>query len=291
MRSVILALSLLAFQPAAFLSAQPQWERSEPAEQLDLELFHATMTGNFPTTEGLQKGDFQFEISHRFQVPIKEGYDAFWGLDGPVHIRIGCAYGITDRFLTTVARSNLMGNVDLQLRYRLLQFRNESVPSVVSLQGGVGWNTSIPSSLDRSRTDPKNFQPYVQLVSNTMFWNRKLGLGIVPSYLYNSDIFSQSNEYTFTLGQYLQYYLNRRYSFWVEFNPIVSGYQGPIEYGKTERSYNSLAVGFDVETGGHFFHLFVTNNSRLNPSQFLVGADSPVGDGDWRIAFGITRHL
>lgn len=291
MKSTILCMMVFLLFPALLLFAQPQWKRSEPAKQVDLELFHATMTGNFPTTETINKGDFQFEISHRFLPPINEGYDALWGLDGPVNIRLGLGYGITNRFMATLSRSNVMGNVDLQLRYKLLQFRNNVLPGVVALQGGAAWNTNVPDNLERESADPKNFQYYAQLIYNVMFLNKKLGVGLVPSYLYNSDIFSEDYEYTFTLGNYYQYYFNMKYSVWVEYNPIITGYQGPIEYGKAEKLHNSLALGFDVETGGHFFHLFITNNSYLNPSQFLVGADRSVSDGDWRIAFAITRHL
>ena len=88
-----------------------------------------------------------------------------------------------------------------------------------------------------------------------------------------------------------QFYFNAKWSIWIEYNPIITGYQGPIEFSATEKSYNSVTYGFDVETGGHFFKIFLTNSSRINLSQFLVGADDSASSGDWRIGFAIIRVL
>ena len=124
---------------------------------------------------------------------------------------------------------------------------------------------------------------------------KKIGIGIVPSFLYNSIIFSVEKQHTFTLGNYVQWYINQKYSFWVEYNPIISGYQGiilPEDAGDpTKKSYNSLAIGFDIGTGGHVFRLFATNNTRLNPSQYLVGAEEPFEFDTLKFAFAITRHF
>ena len=275
------------------LAGQPKWKRSAPPVKADLELFHATMTANFPTAETLKKGDFEYEISHRFRPSINDGFDAMYGFDGPARIRMALAYGLSNRLMLKLGRSNILDNIDLQAKVQLLQFRGKTLPSLIALQGGVAWNTEIPVGADgagiRSRTDGRNFQYYAQLVYNTMLLNKKLGVGIVPSYLYNSAIFTVDSEYTFTLGNYYYYYVNSMWSLWVEYNPIVTGYQGVIGAGETGKSHNSLAIGFDIETGGHFFHIFVTNNDRLNPAQYLVGADR--GAGEWRFGFGITRHL
>jgi hypothetical protein len=273
------------------LFAQPKWERSEPPAEAKLQLFHANLVANLPTAETLTKGDFHFEIAHRFTPPIKEGYDALWGLDGPAKIRFSLGYGITDRLMVTLGRSNLMANLDLQVKYNAFRIKNKTLPSVISLQGGVALNTGIPDNIGRDKLDGDNFQYYIQLIYNTMFLNKKFGIGLVPSYLYNSDIYNPEKQYTFTLGNYYQYYFNAKWSVWVEYNPIITGYQGPIEFGLTEKSYNSLAIGFDVETGGHFFKLFITNNVRINLSQYLVGADRSVSGNNWRFGFAILRNL
>ncbi len=287
MKTYILILTMMV---PALLLAQPKWKKTSKPKQIDLELFHSTMTANFPTTESLHKGDFMYEISHRFLPSIKDGYDDYYGLDGPARIRTALSYGITNRTMVTLGRSNNTDNVDLRIKQKLLQFRSKTMPMVVSARAGIAWNTEVPNGLDISKTDPDNFQYYGQLILNTMF-GKKFGIGLVPSYLYNSFIYALEKQYTFTLGNYYQYYFNRTWSIWLEYNPIITGYRGVIRLDETGRSHNSLTIGVDIETGGHFFHLFVTNNARLNPSQYLVGADRSASDDMWRLGFGMTRHL
>ncbi len=271
--------------------AQPSWQPDAEETEVALELFHAIMTPNFPTTETLGKGDFHYEISHRFHPPIEDGYDANFGLDGPANMRTAVSYGLTDRVMLSLGRSSLLDNLDFQVKYRLLELAHDSFPSAVALRGGIAWNTDIPAIVDRGKLDGDNFQFYAQLVYNSLLLDGKLGVGIVPSYLYNSTIFSVDKQYTFTLGNYYQYYFNDKWGLWLEYNPAISGYQGIIAPGEAGRSHDSLAFGLSIETGGHFFYLFATNNTRLNPSQYLVGAPVDASPDNWKLAFGITRHL
>jgi len=60
-----------------------RWKRSQSSKRVELQLFHSTQAINLPTAESLQRGDFEFEISHRSVPPITEGIDALYGLDGP----------------------------------------------------------------------------------------------------------------------------------------------------------------------------------------------------------------
>ena len=289
MRLFIITVIILVFNFLIF--AQPSWKRTTQPKIVDLELFHTTQTANFPTTESLQKGNMMYEISHRFLPSIKDGYDELYVLDGPARIRFALGYGITDHLMITLGRSNNTDNLDLQLKQKLFQFYSKEFPIVVSVLGGISWNTEIPPGINRGRTDSDNFQYYAQLIFNAMLFDKKLGIGLVPSYLQNSFIYAIEKQHTFTFGTYIQYYFNRIWSLWVEYNPIISGYRGRIRLDETGRSYNSLAIGIDIETGGHIFHLMVTNNARLNPSQYLVGADRSVSDDLWRLGFGVLRYF
>ncbi|MFT5089748.1 MAG: hypothetical protein ACI906_001015 [Candidatus Latescibacterota bacterium] len=271
--------------------AQPSWQSTESTIEEPVELFRATMTPNFPTTTMLYKGDWHYEISHRFHPTIDEGYDANFGFDGPASMRTAVGYGASDNLSLTLGRSNLLDNLDLQIKYRLWDMDHSTLPSAVAMRFGLAWNTDIPTIIDRGKTDGANFQYYAQLVYNTLLFDGKLGVGIVPSYLYNSAIFSVDKQYTFTLGNYYQYYFNDLWGLWLEYNPALSGYQGILLPGESGHSYDSLSFGTSIETGGHAFYIFATNNTRLNPAQFLVGAPTSASPKNWHLAFGITRHL
>ena len=52
---------------------------------------------------------------------------------------------------------------------------------------------------------------------------------------------------------------------------------------------NSLAVGFDIETGGHVFQLHITNSSSMTESNFITGNKGSWGKGDILFGFNISR--
>ncbi len=286
-----LFLLLLVLSSGILINGQPKWKKTEKQTEIKLALFHATQTANFSTTESLEKGNWMYEISHRFIPTVNEGIDALFGFDGPARIRFALGYGITDDLMVNFGRSNTTDNYELQFKQRLLQFNNEYLPSVISVLAGISLNTEVPQSIKRGKMDIDNIQFFAQLIYNTMLFNKKLGVGIVPSYLYNSFIYAVDKQYSFTIGTYLRYYFNRMWSLWVEHNAIVSGYQGKIRLDESGRSYNSLSVGIAIETGGHIFDIMLTNNARLNTSQFLVGADNTVSNSKWRLGFGILRYF
>ncbi len=271
----ILSVSLFA------QSGHVQWKKKSVAVQPDLELFHSTQVVNLPTAETIRKGEFEYEISHRF-LPSVGTDDAYFGIDGPAHMRMALAYGITNRLLVNLGRSNFDDQVDLRFKYKAFQLRNKTAPLLAALRGGVAWTTQVSG---RDKTDSRNFQYYGQFVLNTLLFE-KIGIGIVPSYLYNSHIYCTDSEYSFTMGSYLQYYVAASWSLFLEMNNTISGYR---------HSYDAVALGVELETGGHFFKIFFTNSSALNPAQFLAGADLKYLNGsfgdNWRLGFNITRIL
>lgn len=276
--SVVFTIFMFALLNLSGTYAQVKWERGKVKDILPLQLFHSPQSINLPTAETLQQGDLEFEISHRFLPSIKDGIKDLYGFDGPVNIRFGLAYAVTDNFVLSLGRSNVDDNLDLKAKHKLFEFKNETVPLLTGLQFGAAWNTD-PSG--RGAGDSKNFQYFVQIILNTMF-EKKFAVGLVPSYLYNSNIYRDDYQDSFTLGINAQYYISSLLSVLAEYNPTVSGYRN---------RFDSMAFGIELETGGHFFKVILTNNSLLNSAQFLAGSDRRFEDGEWRIGFNITRLL
>jgi len=280
-KPVIILLVLILSVSLFAQSGHVQWKKKTVAVQPDLELFHSTQVVNLPTAETIRKGEFEYEISHRF-LPSVGTDGAYFGIDGPAHMRMALAYGITNHLLVNLGRSNFDDQVDLRFKYKAFQLRNKTAPLLAALRGGVAWTTQVTG---RDKTDSRNFQYYGQLVLNTLLFE-KIGIGIIPSYLYNSHIYCTDTEYSFTMGSYLQYYVAASWSLYLEMNNTVSGYR---------HSYDAVALGVELETGGHFFKIFFTNSSALNPAQFLAGADLKYLNGsfgdNWRLGFNITRLL
>ena len=258
LKSLALIIFLALFSSASVVG-QVTWERSNESVNLPVQLFHSTQSIVLPTTETLQKGDIEFEVSHRFIPTIADGSKELFGFDGPANIKLGLSYGITDDLLASISRTNIADNLELIFKYRIIGFENEILPVVIGIRGSGVWNTD---PLNGKANNNNNFQYYAQLIINGMI-NKKLGVGIVPSYLYNSDIYSSSKKNSLTMGINIQYYISTFFSLIAEWNPTMAGYRN---------LHDSISFGFELETGGHFFKIIATNNQKLNTSQFLAGS-------------------
>lgn len=264
------------------ISAQDiTWKRtSENTILTELRLFRSTQVINLPSAETYEKGDFEYEISHRF-IPAIDEKGKFFGLDGPANIRFSLSYGPTDRMTLTLGRGNIDGNVDLAIKYKLLQIRNDVLPSQFSVRVGTALSTNFPSQ-ERKIFDSDNFQFFAQGIFNTLY-ERTLGVGVVPTYLYNSNIYSAERFYSFTFGSYAQIFLSDKWSVMLEWNPTVTGYRS---------KFNPLSLGFELDTGGgHFFKFIFSNSVDLNTSHFINGASKQFFKTSPNFGFNLTRIL
>jgi len=57
----------------------------------------------------------------------------------------------------------------------------------------------------------------------------------------------------------------------------------------SDKYKNSLAVGFDIETGGHVFQLHFTNSRGMTESQVITQTLGDWLKGDIRFGFNISR--
>jgi hypothetical protein len=268
--------------------AQAKWRRSEPKIELKHRLFHSTKVIGLPTAETLGKGDFEFEISHRFQPPVTEGYEALYGFDGPVKMRLAVGYAVFDNCMVMLGRTNIDDNTDLELKYRILHPEKGSIPIMAAIQIGAAWNITETFRLNqqgdmivRPKGHKRHFQYFSRLIVDFMPFS-KLAIGLVPSYLYNSDINAKDIDDTFLLGTHCQLFLHRRWSLIGEWSFILSN---------KSNWHNPVGIGVELETGAHIFELFVTNQLRMNSTQYIAGADYPFDDDNLRIGFFINRIL
>jgi len=275
---VATAVSFLGAPSVQAQDRPQQWERRLEATAPPLTAFHSTQVINLPTAETLARGEWQFEISHRFRPPISRGSEVLYGLDGPVYMRLGLGYAPSDRLLVTAARSNLEDNWDLQAKVRVLSVASAPLPLLLALQGGVAWSTEV---LDQTVGEKGKFQYYGQLVVNTLVADR-LALGIVPSYLHNVLLDETDPVNEVYWGLYGQLYLS---------NILSVNAEWSLGQGHGEFEHDPGAFGIELETGGHFFKIFVTNSVRLNPSQYLAGTEFPLNSDQWRLGFAVTRLL
>ncbi len=273
-----ICLILIVFSSNLF-SQDVAWKPSE-ATEARFQLFHSTYALNQPTSETIKKGDFIYGIEHRFNQTVTTGIDNLFGLDGGSTIRMHLGYAFTDDLLVDLARTNRMRNYELNIKHRLLELNNDLLPTIISGNVGIAYNTKGLSALGDSR----KMQPFVSLIVNTVI-NKKFGIGIVPTYLSNSNINDASNtksDYSLTMGMYAQYFINDNWALIVEVTPTIVGWRD---------TYNSYAFGAEFETGGHFFKFIFGNNTAINLSQYNAGAKEKFGLQNMHFGFQITRDL
>ncbi|GMV06573.1 MAG: hypothetical protein AMXMBFR53_28490 [Gemmatimonadota bacterium] len=281
MKHVVRALPvvLLLLSTAARAQEPPvRWQRGEAPTVPPVAVFHATQSANLATAETLRRGEWLFEISHRFLPRVSDGSAALWGLDGPVFNRLGLAYAATDRLMVGVLRTNLADNLELNAKLRFAEGGRESVPFMLALNGGVAWNTGLP---DDGGLEDNERQAYVQLVANALLADR-FAVGVVPTLLANPRVEDADAGSAFSLGLHGQLYVSEQVSLLGEW--LVAEEREGLEH-------DAGTFGVELETGGHFFKLILTNSARMNPTQFLGGTPFAFEADEWRLGFNVTRLL
>ena len=255
-----------------------QWQRTSDPTEIPITVFHSPQSANLPTAETMLQGEWQFEISHRFLPPFSDGSDALWGLDGPIFNRLGLAFAFHDRGMLTLQRTNLDDNLDLNVKVRVFEARQGSTPVMLAVVAGTAWNGNAPLLLDGST---RAWQYYGQVTANVMLGGR-FALGVAPAFLRNPRLDANQVENTFSVGILGQYYLSTHLSVLGEWN---------VSQGRIGQEYDAGTFGLDIETGGHFFKIVISNSVNLNPAQFLAGTPFPFDADEWRLGFNVTRLL
>lgn len=279
-----LLLTLISITLLPTLLFSQSWKRDKDVVEPPLQLFHSTYAFALPSAETLKKGDYLYGISHRFSVPVSSGFKQLYGIDGPVVNMMNFGYGLTDDIFLNLGRSNYQSQWWFETKYKAIEIRNDYLPVVISFLGGVAYSTRpipVPDNLEAGR----DFHYYGVAIINTLI-EEKLGIGITPTFSYNSHLHCPEVVNTVTLGAYAEYYIDDMYSLLVEANPTITGWRS---------KYNSYTAGFSMETGGHFFKFSVSNNKTINIQQFNSGAESAFlgsqENNNIYFGFQITRNL
>ena len=103
--------------------------------------FKTTRLINGHSIENVAKGVLDVKISHRFGT-LNEGAYAIWGLDAAT-MRMGVDYGVTDRLMVGIGRSEYQKTYDGFFKYRILRQSTGKVnmPISVSYVASMHWKT------------------------------------------------------------------------------------------------------------------------------------------------------
>lgn len=243
--------------------------------------FKGTYILNTSSVENIGKGVLQVMIMHRFG-RISDGAYELFGLDNAT-IRLGLDYGVTDRLLVTVGRSSFQKAFDASLKYRILrQSTNKGQPVSLSLNTGITYtNLRYP---DKPYMNGKYRTDYFTQLLLARKFSTKFSLQLTPSWIhYNLVPEAIDKNNVFVLGAGGRIKLTKRLSINAEYNYLFNNQV------VTNKVYNSLSAGLDIETGGHVFQFVFSNSRGLIPTVFLPQTTDSWGDGGIYFGFNISR--
>lgn len=294
----ILLLLLPLFAGALPLHAQDDDLLSilgeEPTTDRVRASFKTTRLVNGHSIENTGPGVLDFKISHRFtalnfNTPWEIFYDWF-GLDGAT-VRIGLDYGITDRLMVGIGRSSKEKMVDGFLKYRILwQSTGKRVmPISLSYFTDVEIKTLRFANPDRENFFSHRLYYTHQLLIARKF-NERLTLQLMPTLVHRNLVATTRDKNdVFAIGAAGRIKLTRRVTLNAEYYYVPEGQIVSQPYA------NALAVGFDIETGGHVFQLHFTNATDMVYKGFVAetGQDWFFKNGEGRtgvrFGFNISR--
>ncbi len=248
--------------------------------------FKSTRIINGHSVENMAAKHLDFRISHRFG-RLNSGADNLWGLD-EAHIRLGLEYGISNRLMVGLGRSSQDKEIDAFAKFKLLRQSTgaKKMPLSVSLVGGAVLTTKPQDQFFPAPVGDYPFSNrlfYIAQVLVARKFGERLSLQLSPTFIRRNVVATPDDPFNvFSLGVGGRIKLSKRISFNVDYFYVFSD-----QVLKTRN--NSLAVGFDIETGGHVFQLHFTNSLGMNEKMFITETTGSWGQGDIHYGFNISR--
>lgn len=238
---------------------------------------------NGHSIETRKKGVLDVIISHRFGRLNSGAYELF-GLD-ETNVRLGADYGITDRLNAGFGRNSFEKTYDAFLKYKIVrQQKNSSRNMPVSVAGFSSMALKTLKTGDPVGEPDLNARlTFSYQVILAKKFNPSFSLQLSPTLIHrNSVAEGQDPNDIFALGAGGRIKLSKRLSlngeYYYQFNRVPDS-----------AIQNSVAIGFDIETGGHVFQLHFTNSRAMIEKGFITETTGNFFDGDIHFGFNISR--
>jgi len=229
----------------------------------------------------LREGDLDFLISHKFGNLNSGGYELF-GLDQAI-IRLGFDYAPKNWINIGIGRSSQDKILDGFVKVRLLRQQTGKKNIPVTVTGLSIMTYSLLRDLPSMPLDWTNRINYSHQIMVARQFSERFSLQVTPVLThFNLVETREENNDIFSIGVAGKYQLTKSIAFKAEYF-----YSLPDQL-RDDRT-NSLAIGFDFDTGGHVFQLHFSNSGGLIEPSFIGDTTGDWLDGDIRLGFTISR--
>lgn len=235
---------------------------------------------NLESTKTASKGDFYFDIAHRFG-SIKDGIDELFGLDQST-IRFSFFYGINDWLTVGLSRSSYNKTYDISAKYRFTKQYENGFPFTITGFSEIAANTKIDAD-DYPGFTFKNRLSYLTEVLVSRKFNERFSLQLAPIFIHENFVINDNQDNSqFGFGGGARYNLNGTLSLNVD-------YVYHLNRANDSPFNNPLSFGLDIETGGHVFQIILSNSNQLNDINFITNAVGEWSTGDLYLGFNLYR--
>jgi hypothetical protein len=288
MRKLFLSILFLGFILCPNIKAQDIDNLLEEATGSSTEYtsatFKSTRIVNGQSVERMPKGQLDFRISHRFG-QLNEGAYNLWGLD-EANIHYGFDYGITDWLMVGYGRGTYKKTYDGSIKLSLLRQSKGERNMPISLS----YFTSIAIyTLKWEREGSLPFWDRVTYVHQILVarkFNERLSLEVNPTFIHRNMVPTEMDPNDIlSIGMGGRFKITNRLSLNAEYYYVIP----PLNDFRSITTYNPLAIGIDLETGGHVFQIMFTNSVAMIEKAFIGETSSQWRDGGIHLGFNISR--
>ena len=250
--------------------------------------FKTTRLVNQHTLETVGPRTLDFRISHRFGAVNSGSYNA-WGIDGPANVRLGLEYSPDGRFMFGIGRSSFDKMVDGFLKYRLLRQTVENgMPVSVTLFTGAYYKAikdgnKIANGYDKYENLSSRFSYCFEIMIGRKF-TPSFSFQVSPWFVHYNlvDNITDKND-SYGLSGLFRLKFTKRAAITMEYAYRLN------DFSIVNKYYDSMSIGYELETGGHVFQIHFTNSFGLVENQFFPRTDSKWNDAGIRLGFNISR--
>lgn len=259
-------------------------EQANPDKNYVTGTFMATRIINGQSTEKLAAGELDFRIGHRFGT-LNSGLYQFFGLD-QASIHLGLDYGVSSWMTTGIGRGSYEKTVDGSLKFSIFrQSTGESaMPFSVSFFSSIAirtlhWEVNEPNNDFSSRLS------FAEQILIARKFNKRISLQVTPAFIHRNLVPTESDPNDlWALGAAGRLKLTDRIDLSAEYFYVLNR-----KTYFSEKIYNPLSIGIDIETAGHVFTLLFTNSPGIVEKAFIGGTTGSWSKGDIHFGFNISR--
>ncbi|RAK67152.1 hypothetical protein DLM85_11885 [Hymenobacter edaphi] len=281
--TLLLGLHLTAAAQDDLLQQLEQQATTQTKPDFATATFKGTRIVNGQSVETPASGSLQFLIGHRFG-QLNSGAYNFFGLDQAT-IRLGLEYGLNDRLAVGLGRSSLDKTFDGFVKYKALRQHSgpRAVPVTLTLLATSTITTlKFPVGADRS-TAARMAYSYQALLARK--FSPGLSAQLMPTLVHRNLVPQPGDDNdVYAVGGAVRQKLTKRIALTAEYYYVLSE-------ATAQQARNPLAVGFDIETGGHVFQLHFTNAQGMVDPLFIPRTTGNFFEGDIFFGFNISRSF